>query len=159
MRSCRRLLLLTLALSAALSGCAKDEEPTAAPSPPEVLGTYTATISPTELKGAHPDIPDVFVRGEWTLELLEGSYQLSSDAYGRTDSQLSVSEGEIRFEDLPAPAGAFNCVDDQGGRADTRAEATGTYSYELSGDELVLMPKDEPCVTRGFVMERTWTRT
>jgi hypothetical protein len=132
-----------------------------APEPPVNLdGTYTAIVPRTGFEGADRKeyLPSIF-GGRWELVIDGTTYLIEGDNFNRVSGRIVTTPDLIRFEDIPAPRGAFNCFDDEGNRVLSRSKGTGIYTYELAEGILTLRGSDEPCELRGLIMERGWERS
>lgn len=137
-----------------LVGCggSRSESPAA-----NLNGTYTSTVPASGFEGADPEefLPSIF-GGDWELVIDGTTYRLEADNFNGISGRIVATADSIRFEDVPAPRGAFNCADDAGERVLSRAEGTGIYEYDLAEGTLTLRVTDEPCELRGLIMEREW---
>lgn len=151
---------ITLALAIGflvLAAC----DPVAPPEPEVNLDDlYTATVPASGFEEADPKefLPSTFA-GDWEMVIDGTSYRIEADNFNRVSGRIIATTDTIRFEDIPAPRGAFNCFDEGGNRVLSRSKGTGIYSYELAEGILTLRATEEPCELRGLIMEREWERS
>lgn len=151
------MLALACCLGLAIGACAEDQ-----PAPREpvlgVSGTYTTTIEAENFKRAGDVYPSSF-GGEWTMTLDESddSYVLEAEGFGRVSGNLEpgVTTYELRFNDEPAPTGAFNCYVD-GERS--LEDGDSLYRFRLEDEVLLLRATREPCPLREVILARRWMR-
>src|SRR5688500_8378045 len=124
-----RLGIIACALVGMAASCSSEEV--------DLSGSYSMTVPDTGFEGADPgQFAPEFYAGAWTLEIDGTSYQLEGEGFGRITGRIVEMDGVVRFEDTPAPVGAFNCFTEEGARLSTRAESKGIYSYELEEESL-----------------------
>jgi hypothetical protein len=152
----KKLLVSLMVLS--LVGLACDRE-SGAPPPepaPDIEGTFKAEITRKELK---PTVLPLSLSGTWTITFTGDSYVLEAlEKPFRVTEKILFTADAMHIDATPAPVGAFNCYED-GERVTGDGDASGSYSYEFSDDEITLEPDEEPCVIRPILLERTWTLT
>ena len=154
-----RSFVVALLMCLTFIGCSDATPPTPEEALVSLDGSYETTIDPAVFESFQPDIypPDMFA-GTYSLVVEGTEYRLSGTGFGEITGRIITSDDSLSFADIPAPVGAFNCVDDEGERADTREEGTAEYGYEVDDESLTLTIEDEPCSFRGVLMENTWDR-
>ena len=121
-----------------------------------VEGVFVARIEDEEFD-EFSYLPDDF-GGRWTLTVSEEDYVLEGPIFRVTEDISQTAEGTWAIDATPAPAGAFNCFDEEGERLTGEGEASAVYEVALEGDQLTLASLEEPCALRTVFLERTWAR-
>jgi hypothetical protein len=132
----RRIMLGAAAAAVALAAV------TAAPA----TGSPTAYIGPhvysTKIVGATPAVLD----GSWRLTVNRRSFSVTKGATLAVSGTARIVGNRITFHDL---GGTFSC---------RGAQATGVYSWRLSGKRLTLTAVREPCTGRETILTEPLTR-
>lgn len=115
---------------------------TAAPA----VGSPAASIGPhvysTTIAGAKPAVLD----GTWRLTVNRKSFSVAKGAALAVAGRAQVAGNRITFHDLNGP---FAC---------RGAQATGVYSWRVSGKRLTLTAVREPCAGRKTILTKPFTR-
>ena len=132
----RRITLAAVAAAVALAAV------TAAPA----TGSPAASIGPhvysTKIAGATPAVLD----GTWRLTVNRRSFSVTKGATLAVSGTARIVGNRITFHDL---AGPFSC---------RGAQATGVYSWRVSGKRLTLTAVREPCTGRKTILTKPFTR-
>ena len=132
----RRITLAALAAAAAFAAV------TAAPA----TGSPAASIGPhvysTKIAGAKPAVLD----GTWRLTVNRRSFSVAKGTTLAVSGTARIVGNRITFHDLGGP---LSC---QG------AQATGVYSWRVSGKRLTLNAVHEPCAGRKTILTTPFTR-
>jgi hypothetical protein len=132
----RRIMLGAVAAAVALAAV------TAAPA----TGSPTAYIGPhvysTKIVGATPAALD----GTWRLTVNRRSFSVAKGAMLAVSGTARIVGNRITFHDLGGP---FSC---------RGAQATGLYSWRVSGKRLTLTAVREPCAGRKTILTKPFTR-
>ena len=115
---------------------------TAAPA----VGSRAASIGPhvysTKIVGAKPALLD----GTWRLTVNRRSFSVAKGAMLAVSGTARIVGNRITFHDLGGP---FSC---------RGAQATGLYSWRVSGKRLTLTAVREPCAGRKTILTKPFTR-
>jgi len=115
---------------------------TAAPA----VGSRAASIGPhvysTKIVGAKPALLD----GTWRLTVNRRSFSVAKGAMLAVSGTARIVGNRITFHDLGGP---FSC---------RGAQATGLYSWRVSGKRLTLTAVREPCTGRRTILTKPFTR-
>jgi hypothetical protein len=132
----RRNTLAAVAAAAAFAAV------TAAPA----TGSPAASIGPhvysTKIVGAKPAVLD----GTWRLTVNRRSFSVAKGTTLAVSGTARIVGNRITFHDLGGP---FSC---QG------AQATGVYSWRVSGKRMTLNAVREPCAGRKTILTKPFTR-
>jgi hypothetical protein len=132
----RRTTLGAVATAVALAAV------TAAPA----TGSPAASIGPhvysTKIVGATPAVLD----GTWRLTVNRRSFSVAKGAMLAVSGTARIVGNRITFHDLGGP---FSC---------RGAQATGVYSWRVSGKRLTLTAVREPCTGRRTILTKPFTR-
>lgn len=150
----KKLLLKLLSMIVVIAACSQAASPVSRDDVPDLSGTYTSSIARNEFKST---VLPRRLGGRWTLTLAGGEYVLEGPMF-RVTEELDVLDDEtVAISGMPAPGGAFNCVDEDGDRITPPTEVRATYAFEHEGDALAFTQVEDPCSFRGLFLERTWT--
>jgi hypothetical protein len=109
-------------------------------------GSPAASIGPhvysTKIVGATPAVLD----GSWRLTVNRRSFSVTRGAMLAVSGTARIVGNRITFHDLGGP---FSCHG---------AQATGAYSWRLSGKRLTLTAVREPCTGRKTILTKPFTR-
>jgi hypothetical protein len=115
---------------------------TAAPA----VGSRAASIGPhvysTKIVGAKPALLD----GTWRLTVNRRSFSVAKGTTLAVSGTARIVGNRITFHDLGGP---FSC---------RGAQATGVYSWRVSGKRLTLTAVREPCTGRRTILTKPFTR-
>ena len=115
---------------------------TAAPA----AGSRAASIGPhvysTKIVGAKPALLD----GTWRLTVNRRSFSVAKGTMFAVSGTARIVGNRITFHDLGGP---FSC---------RGAQATGVYSWRVSGKHLTLTAVREPCAGRRTILTKPFTR-
>ena len=115
---------------------------TAAPA----VGSRAASIGPhvysTKIVGAKPALLD----GTWRLTVNRRSFSVAKGTMFAVSGTARIVGNRITFHDLGGP---FSC---------RGAQATGVYSWRVSGKRLTLTDVREPCTGRKTILTKPFTR-
>ena len=115
---------------------------TAAPA----VGSPAASIGPhvysTKIAGAMPTV----LNGTWRLTVNRKSFSVAKGTAFAVSGTARIAGNRITFHDL---AGPFSC---------RGAQATGVYSWRVSGKRLTLTAVREPCAGRRTILTKPFTR-
>jgi hypothetical protein len=115
---------------------------TAAPA----VGSSSASIGPhvysTKIVGARPAVLD----GTWRLTVNRRSFSVAKGTTLAVSGTARIVGNRITFHDLGGP---FSCRGTQ---------ATGIYSWRLTGKRLTLTAVREPCGGRKTILTKPFTR-
>jgi hypothetical protein len=115
---------------------------TAAPA----VGSRSASIGPhvysMTIVGAKPAV----LNGTWRLTINRKSFSVAKGTTFAVSGTAGIVGNRITFHDL---AGPFSC---------RGAQATGVYSWRVSGKHLTLTAVREPCAGRRTILTRPFTR-
>ena len=132
----RRITLAAVATAVVLAAV------TAAPA----TGSPTVSIGPhvysTRIVGATPAVLD----GTWRLTVNRRSFSVAKGATLAVSGTARIVGNRITFHDLDGP---FTC---------RGAQATGVYSWRVSGKRLSLTAVREPCTGRKTILTKPFTR-
>jgi hypothetical protein len=110
------------------------------------LGAPTAPFAPrvysTKITGATPAV----LNGTWRLAVKQGTFSVAKGTALAVSGTVRIAGQRITFHDL---AGPFSC---------RGAQATGVYSWRLSGKRLTLTAVREPCAGRKTILTKPFTR-
>ena len=106
----------------------------------------TAAIGPhvysTKIVGATPAVLD----GTWRLTVNRRSFSVAKGTMFAVSGTARIVGNRITFHDLGGP---FSC---------RGAQATGVYSWRVSGKRLTLTAVREPCTGRKTILTKPFTR-
>ena len=115
---------------------------TAAPA----VGSRAASIGPhvysTKIVGAKPALLD----GTWRLTVNRRSFSVAKGTMFAVSGTARIVGNRITFHDLGGP---FSC---------RGAQATGLYSWRVSGKRLTLTAVREPCAGRRTILTKPFTQ-
>lgn len=159
-----RAVLLILAAASILAGCGSDDQTattsaatTAAADdaavPADVFGEYERDVTQADVdrtsdkrvEGPGQEPP---TSGTYRLVANEGVIQVFLPDGFQISQELTVTEDTWEIERYIGGEGVF-CVDD----------GPSSYSWDLEGDELSLVPKSDGCADRDSVLTGTWTKS
>jgi hypothetical protein len=110
------------------------------------LGARSAAIAPheysTKIVGATPAVLD----GTWRLTVDTRSFGVNRGAAPAVSGTVRIAGKRITFHDLRGP---FAC---------RGAQATGVYSWRVTGKRLTLTAVRELCAGRKTILTRPFTR-
>jgi hypothetical protein len=110
------------------------------------LGSPVASIGPhvysTKIVGAKPAL----LNGTWRLTVNRKSFSVAKGTAFAVSGTARIVGNRITFHDL---AGPFSC---------RGAQATGVYSWRVSGKRLTLTAVREPCAGRKTILTKPFTR-
>jgi len=109
-------------------------------------GTPAAAIGPhvysTKIVGATPAV----LNGTWRLTVNRKSFSVAKGTMFAVSGTARIVANRITLHDL---AGPFSC---------RGAQATGVYSWRISGKRLTLTAVREPCAGRRTILTKPFTR-
>jgi hypothetical protein len=110
------------------------------------LGSSAATIAPhayvARIAGAKPAV----LNGSWRLTLTTATFAVNKGATAAVSGRVRIAGSRITFHDLGGP---FACRGSQ---------ATGVYSWRVTGKRLTLTAVREPCAGRRTILTKPFTR-
>jgi hypothetical protein len=110
------------------------------------LGAPSAAIAPhayvARISGAKPAV----LNGTWRLTLTTSTFAVNKGATPAVSGRVRIAGSRITFHDLGGP---FAC---------RGAQATGVYSWRVTGKRLTLTAVREPCAGRKTILTRPFTR-
>ena len=131
----RRITLGAVATAVALAAV------TAAPATGSAAAIGPHVYS-TKIVGATPAVLD----GTWRLTVNRRSFSVAKGAMLAVSGTARIVGNRITFHDLGGP---FSC---------RGAQATGVYSWRVSGKRLTLTAVREPCTGRKTILTKPFTR-
>jgi hypothetical protein len=131
----RRITLGAVATAVALAAV------TAAPATGSAAAIGPHVYS-TRIVGATPAVLD----GTWRLTVNRRSFSVAKGAMLAVSGTARIVGNRITFHDLGGP---FSC---------RGAQATGVYSWRVSGKRLTLTAVREPCTGRRTILTKPFTR-
>ena len=131
----RRITLGALATAVALAAV------TAAPATGSAAAIGPHVYS-TKIVGATPAVLD----GTWRLTVNRRSFSVAKGTMFAVSGTARIVGNRITFHDLGGP---FSC---------RGAQATGVYSWRVSGKRLTLTAVREPCTGRKTILTKPFTR-
>jgi hypothetical protein len=130
----RRITLLLTALAVA------------AVSAPPAVGSPASAIAPhayvARIAGAEPAV----LNGTWRLTLTTSAFTVNKGATAAVAGRVRIAGNRITFHDLGGP---FAC---------RGAQASGVYSWRVTGTRLTLTAVREPCAGRKTILTKPFTR-
>jgi hypothetical protein len=109
-------------------------------------GSRAASIGPhvysTRITGAKPAV----LNGTWRLTVNRKSFSVARGTMLAVSGTARIVGNRITFHDL---AGPFSC---------RGVQATGVYSWRLSGNHLTLTAVREPCTGRKTILTKSFTQ-
>jgi len=131
----RRITLGAVATAVALAAV------TAAPATGSAAAIGPHVYS-TKIVGATPAVLD----GTWRLTVNRRSFSVAKGTMFAVSGTARIVGNRITFHDLGGP---FSC---------RGAQATGVYSWRVSGKRLTLTAVREPCTGRKTILTKPFTR-
>ena len=131
----RRITLGAVATTVALAAVAA----TPATGSVSAIGPH---VYSTKIVGATPAVLD----GTWRLTVNRRSFSVAKGTMFAVSGTARIVGNRITFHDLGGP---FSC---------RGAQATGVYSWRVSGKRLTLTAVREPCTGRKTILTKPFTR-
>jgi len=131
----RRITLGAVATTVALAAVAA----TPATGSAAAIGPH---VYSTKIVGATPAVLD----GTWRLTVNRRSFSVAKGTMFAVSGTARIVGNRITFHDLGGP---FSC---------RGAQATGVYSWRVSGKRLTLTAVREPCAGRKTILTKPFTR-
>ena len=131
----RRITLGAVATTVALAAVAA----TPATGSAAAIGPH---VYSTKIVGATPAVLD----GTWRLTVNRRSFSVAKGTMFAVSGTARIVGNRITFHDLGGP---FSC---------RGAQATGVYSWRVSGKRLTLTAVREPCTGRKTILTKPFTR-